>query len=123
MAARRVLHRLACTLGTLLDLYVVKRVVRVTVVAPCLIHRPSKNERVVIEVDDQSRQLQALTEGLLVPPSPGSSRERKLISLRSPGTEDTYTRDSASKFSMGKSRKLRRSRFYGDSKGLHCACV
>jgi hypothetical protein len=119
MAARRVLHRLACTLGTLLDLYVVKRVVRVTVVAPCLIHRPSKNERVVIEVDDQSRQLQALTEGLLVPPSPGSSRERKLISLRSPGTEDTYTE----RVLDGQSGKLRRSRVYGDSKGLHGACV
>jgi hypothetical protein len=76
MAARRVLHRLACTLGTLLDLYVVKRVVRVTVVAPCLIHRPSKNERVVIEVDDQSRQLQSLTEGCWSPPPGIVTREK-----------------------------------------------
>jgi hypothetical protein len=119
MAARRVLHRLACTLGTLLDLCSEKGGQSDgcgTLPDPTDRQRSSE---FVIEVDDQSRQLQALTEGLLVPPSPGSSRERKLISLRSPGTEDTYTE----RVLDGQSGKLRRSRVYGDSKGLHGACV
>lgn len=73
MAARRVLHRLACTLGTLLDLCSEKGGQSDgcgTLPDPTDRQRSSE---FVIEVDDQSRQLQALTEGLLVPPP---SRDR-----------------------------------------------